>query len=202
MRGNYSVKSDVFSFGVMVLEIVTGKKNNDCYTSRLSEDLLTLVSDVREYIFSIRCLKIVAAQLLTDCHDLNDSGVGALDGRVGIRADRPVLGRRLLPDRRTAVHPHRAAVRAGRPGGPACDVDGGHDARQRHGVSPGPAQAGVLRQEKLGHVVQHVDGVSIGSLLQVQNNVAAGCSCQSSESVAAGCTSFLVSTIHLDQTMV
>ncbi|KAE8793899.1 cysteine-rich receptor-like protein kinase 10 [Hordeum vulgare] len=43
MRGNYSVKSDVFSFGVMVLEIVTGKKNNDCYTSRLSEDLLTLV---------------------------------------------------------------------------------------------------------------------------------------------------------------
>ncbi|KAF7008155.1 hypothetical protein CFC21_022992 [Triticum aestivum] len=43
MRGNYSVKSDVFSFGVMVLEMVTGKKSNDCYTSRLSEDLLTLV---------------------------------------------------------------------------------------------------------------------------------------------------------------
>jgi hypothetical protein len=34
----------VFSFGVMVLEIVTGKKNIDCYTSRQSEDLLTLVS--------------------------------------------------------------------------------------------------------------------------------------------------------------
>uniref|UniRef100_A0A0E0LLP6 Uncharacterized protein n=1 Tax=Oryza punctata TaxID=4537 RepID=A0A0E0LLP6_ORYPU len=43
MRGNYSVKSDVFSFGVMVLEIVTGKKNNDCYNSMQSEDLLTLV---------------------------------------------------------------------------------------------------------------------------------------------------------------
>uniref|UniRef100_A0A0D9WZV5 Protein kinase domain-containing protein n=1 Tax=Leersia perrieri TaxID=77586 RepID=A0A0D9WZV5_9ORYZ len=43
MRGNYSVKSDVFSFGVMVLEIVTGKKNNDCYNSRQCEDLLTLV---------------------------------------------------------------------------------------------------------------------------------------------------------------
>ncbi|CAL5083322.1 unnamed protein product [Urochloa decumbens] len=28
MRGNYSVKSDAFSFGVMVLEIVTGRKNN------------------------------------------------------------------------------------------------------------------------------------------------------------------------------
>uniref|UniRef100_A0A0E0ECI9 Uncharacterized protein n=1 Tax=Oryza meridionalis TaxID=40149 RepID=A0A0E0ECI9_9ORYZ len=43
MRGNYSLKSDVFSFGVMVLEIVTGKKNNDCYDSLQSEDLLTLV---------------------------------------------------------------------------------------------------------------------------------------------------------------
>ncbi|CAN6372287.1 unnamed protein product [Urochloa humidicola] len=29
MRGNYSVKSDAFSFGVIVLEIVTGRKNND-----------------------------------------------------------------------------------------------------------------------------------------------------------------------------
>ncbi|KAG8080249.1 hypothetical protein GUJ93_ZPchr0007g3803 [Zizania palustris] len=43
MRGNYSVKSDVFSFGVMVLEIVTGKKNNDCYNSVQSQDLLTMV---------------------------------------------------------------------------------------------------------------------------------------------------------------
>ena len=40
MRGNYSVKSDVFSFGVMVLEIVTGRKNND---TTQSEDLLTTV---------------------------------------------------------------------------------------------------------------------------------------------------------------
>ncbi|KAL5198202.1 hypothetical protein ABZP36_001714 [Zizania latifolia] len=43
MRGNYSVKSDTFSFGVMVLEIVTGRKNNDCYNSQQSEDLLTKV---------------------------------------------------------------------------------------------------------------------------------------------------------------
>jgi len=38
MGGNYSVKSDVFSFGVMVLEIVTGKKNSDTMQSK---DLLT-----------------------------------------------------------------------------------------------------------------------------------------------------------------
>ncbi|CAM0870578.1 unnamed protein product [Alopecurus aequalis] len=38
--GNYSVKSDVFSFGVMVLEIMTGRKNSD---STQSEDLLTMI---------------------------------------------------------------------------------------------------------------------------------------------------------------
>uniref|UniRef100_A0A0A9BPJ2 Protein kinase domain-containing protein n=1 Tax=Arundo donax TaxID=35708 RepID=A0A0A9BPJ2_ARUDO len=43
MRGNYSVKSDVFSFGVMVLEIVTGRKNNDSYNSKNTGDLLTIV---------------------------------------------------------------------------------------------------------------------------------------------------------------
>ncbi|PWZ12967.1 Cysteine-rich receptor-like protein kinase 6 [Zea mays] len=41
MRGNYSVKSDAFSFGVMVLEIVTGRKNNG--SSHKSGDLLTTV---------------------------------------------------------------------------------------------------------------------------------------------------------------
>ncbi|KAK1670299.1 hypothetical protein QYE76_058458 [Lolium multiflorum] len=43
MRGNYSVKSDTFSFGVMVLEIVTGRKNNDGDGSRQSDNLLTRV---------------------------------------------------------------------------------------------------------------------------------------------------------------
>ncbi|XP_015694811.2 cysteine-rich receptor-like protein kinase 6 isoform X2 [Oryza brachyantha] len=43
MRGNYSVKSDAFSFGVMVLEIVTGRKNNDLYSSPQSLDLLTTI---------------------------------------------------------------------------------------------------------------------------------------------------------------
>ncbi|XP_048551684.1 cysteine-rich receptor-like protein kinase 6 isoform X1 [Triticum urartu] len=43
MRGNYSVKSDAFSFGVLVLEIMTGKKNRDCYNSQQSQDLLTTV---------------------------------------------------------------------------------------------------------------------------------------------------------------
>ncbi|XP_062162378.1 cysteine-rich receptor-like protein kinase 10 [Alnus glutinosa] len=41
MHGRYSVKSDVFSFGVLVLEIISGKKNSRSYQSELAEDLLS-----------------------------------------------------------------------------------------------------------------------------------------------------------------
>ncbi|KAL5730998.1 non-specific serine/threonine protein kinase [Ranunculus cassubicifolius] len=41
MRGQFSVKSDVFSFGVLVLEIISGRRNNSLHTSGNSEGLLT-----------------------------------------------------------------------------------------------------------------------------------------------------------------
>ncbi|KAI7999677.1 Cysteine-rich receptor-like protein kinase 25 [Camellia lanceoleosa] len=41
MHGQFSVKSDVFSFGVLVLEIISGKKNNTFYESGSAEDLLS-----------------------------------------------------------------------------------------------------------------------------------------------------------------
>jgi hypothetical protein len=45
MRGHYSIKSDVFSFGVLILEIVTGRRNGGSYGSEDSgTDLLSLVS--------------------------------------------------------------------------------------------------------------------------------------------------------------
>uniref|UniRef100_A0A0E0I1Y2 Uncharacterized protein n=1 Tax=Oryza nivara TaxID=4536 RepID=A0A0E0I1Y2_ORYNI len=43
MRGQYSVKSDAFSFGVMILEIVTGRRNSSFSNSEQSIDLLSLV---------------------------------------------------------------------------------------------------------------------------------------------------------------
>nr|XP_025622123.1 receptor-like serine/threonine-protein kinase SD1-8 isoform X9 [Arachis hypogaea] len=43
MDGNFSVKSDVFSFGVMVLEIITGKKNREFYSDN---DELNLLGNV------------------------------------------------------------------------------------------------------------------------------------------------------------
>nr|XP_025681309.1 receptor-like serine/threonine-protein kinase SD1-8 isoform X2 [Arachis hypogaea] len=43
MDGNFSVKTDVFSFGVLVLEIITGKKNRGFY---IDDDELNLLGNV------------------------------------------------------------------------------------------------------------------------------------------------------------
>ncbi|XP_056159723.1 cysteine-rich receptor-like protein kinase 44 [Syzygium oleosum] len=43
MYGQFSVKSDVFSFGVLMLEIITGKKNQDSYISDHGAGLLDYV---------------------------------------------------------------------------------------------------------------------------------------------------------------
>lgn len=44
VRGHYSTKSDVFSFGILILEIITGRRNCGPYNSEQSVDLLSLVS--------------------------------------------------------------------------------------------------------------------------------------------------------------
>ncbi|CAL5083313.1 unnamed protein product [Urochloa decumbens] len=43
MRGHYSTKSDVFSFGVLMLEIVAGRRNSGSYESEQYDHLLSLV---------------------------------------------------------------------------------------------------------------------------------------------------------------
>lgn len=44
MEGLYSVKSDVFSFGVLLLEIITGRRNAGSNWSNQGPGLLTCVS--------------------------------------------------------------------------------------------------------------------------------------------------------------
>ncbi|KAI3973697.1 hypothetical protein MKX01_031117, partial [Papaver californicum] len=41
MHGHFSVKSDVFSFGVLVLEILSGQKNSSFHQSDIAQDLLS-----------------------------------------------------------------------------------------------------------------------------------------------------------------
>ena len=49
MHGQFSVKSDVFSFGVLILEILSGKKNTSFYQSHGGGDLLSFVSVILIY---------------------------------------------------------------------------------------------------------------------------------------------------------
>jgi len=44
MHGQFSEKSDVFSFGVIILEIVSGKRNSRPIQSHDFEDILRTVS--------------------------------------------------------------------------------------------------------------------------------------------------------------
>lgn len=49
MHGQFSVKSDVFSFGVLVLEIIMGQKNQYFHNEESGDDFLTFVSMLFHY---------------------------------------------------------------------------------------------------------------------------------------------------------
>lgn len=49
MDGVFSMKSDIYSFGVMVLEIITGKRNRGFYEVELDLNLLRYVSSTNMY---------------------------------------------------------------------------------------------------------------------------------------------------------
>lgn len=51
MYGEFSVRSDVFSFGVLVLEIVSGQRNNCFRNGKNVKDLTSAVSPVRQKLF-------------------------------------------------------------------------------------------------------------------------------------------------------
>jgi hypothetical protein len=50
MEGLYSIKSDVFSYGVLTLEIISGKRNNYHHVGSPS---LNLIGHVRKYIIAL-----------------------------------------------------------------------------------------------------------------------------------------------------
>ena len=59
LRGNFSVKSDVFSFGVLVLEIVSGQKVTAFRSEDNVEGLLNYVSTLSLCKLHFLTLKVV-----------------------------------------------------------------------------------------------------------------------------------------------
>lgn len=53
LKGHFSTKSDVFSFGVLILEIVTGQKNSRAQNdNEIVEGLVSYVSTIILFLFS------------------------------------------------------------------------------------------------------------------------------------------------------
>ena len=56
VHGRFSVKLDVFSFGVLILEILSGKRISSFQNGENEEDLLSYVSmNIRFYITKLFC---------------------------------------------------------------------------------------------------------------------------------------------------
>lgn len=70
MEGLFSVKSDVFSFGVILLEIISGKRNSGFYITELAPTLLAYVILIsKSTIVGIICIYIIVLiQSICDRH--------------------------------------------------------------------------------------------------------------------------------------
>ncbi|XP_058073018.1 receptor-like serine/threonine-protein kinase SD1-6 isoform X7 [Magnolia sinica] len=64
MDGLFSVKSDVFSFGVLLLEIINGKRNNSYFSDDPSQNLIRYAWELWN---EGRCLELVDSWMLSSC---------------------------------------------------------------------------------------------------------------------------------------
>lgn len=92
MRGHYSTKLDVFSFGVLVLEMVTGRRNNFAVNSERFQDLFCLVSTISfdKFLFHLLA-RLAHADERYELH----AGLEALGGGNYRRNSRPQFGQAL-----------------------------------------------------------------------------------------------------------
>ncbi|GAY31971.1 hypothetical protein CUMW_272990 [Citrus unshiu] len=116
MEGLFSVKSDVFSFGVLLLEIISGKKNTGFYLSELGQSLLSYTwklwceGEALELMEPVLKQSCVATELLKFIH------IGLLCVQAD-SADRPTMSSvvvMLASDTVTLPQPTEPAFSVGR----------------------------------------------------------------------------------------
>lgn len=103
LYGQFSVKTDVFSFGVLVIEIITGKRSNNGGSSddEDSENLLTWVSIQNQKPVLPSFQYYVSLNLF----DLPFSGMEKLERRHNTRCDRSEF-KQGIKKRDLEVHTH------------------------------------------------------------------------------------------------
>ena len=74
--GKFSTKSDVFSFGVIMLEIVSGQKNSNSYQEHTSLTLIGHVSKKNQQSFS---LAFITQPLINNV--MTHTGLGTMERR-------------------------------------------------------------------------------------------------------------------------
>lgn len=62
MEGHFSTKSDVFSFGVLILEIVSGKRNRGSFNTSNKMNLLGQVSTICDIFKTFKVILILYIQ--------------------------------------------------------------------------------------------------------------------------------------------
>lgn len=113
MHGQFSVKTDVFSFGVLVIEIVTGKRNNNGGSNgdEDAEDLLSWVSTVSKTkpVIGVSVLVILLIKFVILFFVF--SGVEMLERRHYTKRDRSEFDRR-IKKRDVEMHTHWSFMRS------------------------------------------------------------------------------------------
>lgn len=66
MRGQFSIKSDVFSFGVLVLEIVSGQSISNFSAE---DDAQSLLSHVSTSVHMLVAIKVVVLLITSHIHE-------------------------------------------------------------------------------------------------------------------------------------
>lgn len=88
LDGQFSTKSDVFSFGVVLLEIISGKKNTGFYQSKEISSLLGYASFIYIYhsifffYFNFLYYSVMIFFLLPGLETLDRGQVAGFDGHI------------------------------------------------------------------------------------------------------------------------
>lgn len=92
IKGIVSVKTDVFSFGVLLLEIVSGKRSNSCYQSEHPLNLIGLVRSLLTFMREIQFKMCLPSENFLCEKSSFVSGMGIVERRKSSRANGLSIG--------------------------------------------------------------------------------------------------------------